>query len=655
MALHNRFMAEFGIQKNAIKKIISLEDDHTRVLNVNRDVDGQILHGQNLSGADIIHSDAIKRSSIKIKTAGQGPAVVRVGEKQYYTNKPINGSAIETTSLGSLGSNMYTRPDIRPTDDVVRDVVNSKSKNLAELPKSVVDHFTNKFRSANKFGKYGRNGVENNPGGNVEMILSMLSSEFIEKGQDIDAQLDGFLEKLAADRSDTIDLSDKSGFDELCDDILNNAGDITMQAIDYDDVEDGFVDKNGFIKIDRQLFHNEVDMADFDKIQTNNNDQLVASCKHNDIDLNDWAQVKVLVDVDNISDGRYLCNNCLAPIACLHLENLFNNRPINAWSIVQKNNVYCSICEEFIGHIEQFSSGPGVISEYKYELSQATMSAIYRATSILRGGNGLAERLKTIHFKLIYDELHKFSSQLKQTLTWNIKQIVMVYGVMFTYIFATIYMGDDKHPVIFNDEPDIDLKQLNIEEFKKSITRHLVKLSSKDNISVNVGQISSYILPSFGDAVSTVQDLLVKKMANNREMLAASRSISAKKQNAADNFGIEDLLKRRYGMSSATISKTINVDKVKNYSAKKDPKLRLKRPPKIDQHVFKKTIRDVKKSNISRVRSMHMIFGCEEKPSQEHVWDADGNDNCKRCGKHYRDWVKWMMQSEIFIIQCRSI
>lgn len=135
MALHNRFKAEFGIQKNAIKKIISLEDDHTRVLNVNRDVDGQILHGQNLSGADIIHSDAIKRSSIEIKTAGKGPAVVRVGEKQYYTNKPINGSAIETTSLGSLGSNMYTRPDIRPTDDVVRDVVNSKKNFLTTICK----------------------------------------------------------------------------------------------------------------------------------------------------------------------------------------------------------------------------------------------------------------------------------------------------------------------------------------------------------------------------------------------------------------------------------------------------------------------------------------------------------------------------------------
>ena len=636
MALHNRFRAEFGVQKNAIKKIISLEDDYTRVLNVNKDVSEQIFHGQNLNGVDVIHGDVIKRSSVEIKTTSQGPTIVEIDKKQYYTNKPINGSAIETTSLGSLGSNTYVRPDMRPTDDLIKDVINSKSKDFPKLPKSVVDHFANKFKSANKFGKYGRNGVENNPGQNIEMVLSLLSSKFIERGQDIDSQLGGFLEKLTTNDSDAIDLTDKSGFDELCDDILKDASNITAQFVNYDDVEDGFIDKNGFIKVDRQLFHDVVDITSFDKLQTNNNEQLVASCKHNDIDLNDWAQVKILVDVDNISDGRYLCNSCLAPIACLHLENLFNNRPIDSWSVVQKNNVYCSICEEFIGHIEQFSGAPGVILEYKYELSQATMSAIYRATSLLRGGSGLAEKLKTVHFKLIYDELNRFSSHLRQTLTWDIKQIVMIYGVMFTYIFITIYMGDDRFPVIFNDEPDVDLKQLNIEDFKKSVTRHLVRLSSQDNISINVGQISSYLIPNFGDAVFTVQDLLVKKMANNREMLAASRSISTKKQNATDNFKLEDLLKRRHGMSNATITKTINIDKIKNYSAKKDPNLRLKTPPKIDEHVFKKTIRDIKKSNISRTGSMHMILGCEGKASQEHIWDSDGNNSCKRCGEDYR-------------------
>ena len=470
MALNKRFNIDFGDRKDVIKKVIPLESDYTKVLNTSKESGDKNLYGRDLNGGDIIHNDAIRRLNVEIKTAGQAMTVIEIDGTIHYTNKPFNGSAIETTSFGSINSNMYTKPEIIPTDDVVRNVVNSQSGKLAKLPQSVIDHFTNKFKSSNKFGKYGRNAVENNPGKDIEMVLSVLASEFTNPKQDMMKKAGDLLEQLATvSDSDMIDLSDKSGFNELCEEILDDTIDISTHHVDYDDMVDGYLDKHGYIKVDRQLFHNEFDPIDFDNSSIGNNEQLVVNCRHNAIDLNDWAQVKVMVDTNNISDGRYLCNNCLAPIACQHLENLFNNRPINTWSIVQKNNVYCKICEEFIGHIEQFSGNVDVISEYKYELSQAVVSAIYRATSILRGGVSLAEKLRTIHFKIIYDELFKFNSYLKQSLTWDVKQIVVMYGIMFIYVFATIYMGDEKRPIIFNDEPDVDLKQLTADQLKNQL------------------------------------------------------------------------------------------------------------------------------------------------------------------------------------------
>ena len=89
-------------------------------------------------------------------------------------------------------------------------------------------------------------------------------------------------------------------------------------------------------------------------------------------------------------------------------------------------------------------------------------------------------------------------------------------------------------------------------------------------------------------------------------------------------------------MSNNTIKKTIDIDKIKNYDPKKEPILKLKNPPKIEQHVYKKTMRDIRKSQISRTRSIYIILECEEKVDQEHAWDNNDIDYCSRCGEHYK-------------------
>ena len=665
MSTPARARVGFGRRNGIIGNVISLETDKSRIINTSRKDTDKEVYGRDSNGNNIIHSDAVRWSNTAIKSkSNTNLAVVKIDEELHYTNKSINGSAINLTCFSSTNANTYTRPSVLPTDDdVLKSVVNARSGSMAELPKSVIDFYKKQFRSKNKFGPYGRNLVENTPGKDIRFAMSVLSSEFTGPKKDNKDICDRFLADLKRPNNDEdiIDLSDKSGFTELCDDILTNADDISVDFVDYDDMVDGGKDSDGFIKVVRKLVQEEEE--DFiDPVVINNNEEMIAGCKHNDINLNNWSQVKEFVDTENISDGRYLCNNCLAPIACQHLENLFNNRPIETWSITRKGNVYCKLCQEFIGHVDQFSGTQTMVAEFKYEMSQATMSAIHRACSILVNGNAIADRLRTNHFKLIYDEMSRFDSVLHQRQTWDIKQVVIMYGAMFVYIFITIYVSDEGRPVLFIEQPNIDIKKLSRKGFRDIVMQNILKLSSQDNMRVEVGQLHSYITPEFDRAFTIAEELLAKKMTTNREMLAASRSSATKKKNAMDNFTVESILKRRFGLSDRGIAATMDIEAVKKYNPGKQPKLRIKHELHEEKHVYKKTVRDITKSEIARTRSIMMIYGCEGDLKQEHIWDSDNSDNCKRCNRHYKELaseddskIKFLLKNEIMFQSMKTI
>lgn len=620
-----------------IKHYISIEQDRNKVIN-DSNTESESFYGKTWRGDKIIHSNVVNSSNTDIKTIKTAsPAIVEVGGVKYYTAKPINGSAIETSTFTTTNAGQYVLNPMLPIDEHARNVFNERSGKLAELPKEVVDFYKSKFKSTKPHGNYDRNLITHVPHKNLRQTIAVLSNEFIPIKDD-KKTADKLLDEIQYDPDqDVIDLSDKSGFTELFDEILNDAKDISSEHIDYKDMPDGAIDRNGYIKIDRKLIYPEEEedneLVDID----NNNAELIAECEHNNIDLSNWTEVKEFVNIENIADNRYLCNNCFAPIACVHLENLFNGRSINIWSVIEKNSVFCKFCHTFVGHVEQLIGSQATAHEFKPEISQITMSAIHRATSILRGGTEISQRLRSTHFTILYDEILNFDTNLRQTLNWDVKHIVIIYGVMFVYIFIAIYLADNKHPMLFVDEPDIDQKKQPADKFRETVIEKLIKLSSQDNINLDSGHISTYIVPKFKNVVEIVHERLAKKLSSNRDLITSNRSNATKKTYARASFELESIIKNRLGLDDEGIKKTFDIDKIKKYSPGKRPKLRIKHPIEIEEHVFKKSKNNLNKSSIVRERSISMILGCEGDFNQKHIWTDDNDDYCKKCKRHYKE------------------
>ena len=645
--LHNNFCANRVIMSiigrtlddlthNKIKHYISIEQNRADVINSSDN--NEKFYGKNLKDRKIVNNKFVEDSNNSFKTIKTvTPTIVEVGGVKYYTSKPINGNAIETSTFATTNAGQYVLNSMLPIDEHVRKVFNDRSGKLAELPKSVVDFYKQKYNSSKIRENHGRNSIPNAPHKNLRQSIAVLSNEFIAVKED-EVVADKLLDEIQYDLKDeVIDLSDKSGFTEMFDQILSESKIISDQHIDYESMPDGAIDKNDYIKVDRKLIYPEKNLNNEFVDIDDNNVELVAECKHNDIDLSNWIQVKEFVNIENIVDNRYLCNSCFAPIACVHLENLFSGRSINIWSAIEKNNVFCKFCHTFVGHIEQLIGSQSIAHEFKPEISQITMSAIHRSTSILRGGTEIAHRLRSTHFTIIYDEILNFETNLRQTLNWDVKRIVIIYGVMFIYIFIVIYLANDNYPMLFIDEPDIDQKKQPIDEFKKIVVEKLIKLSSQDNINLDSGHISTYIVPKFNDVVKIVNMRLTKKIASNKELTASNRSITIKKINARDSFDLNSIIKNRLGLNDEGIAKTFDMKKIKNYSPGKRPKLKIKHPIAIDKHVYEKSKNDLNNSSIVRERSMSLILGCEGNLDQKHIWIEDGDEFCKKCKKHYKE------------------